>query len=188
MYNSNFLSSLFSKNIENTIKFNNNIQNLKYFNKNYKLPLNSLNNKIYIELIEKIVINSIISVKYSEIDLFLILKLTLNIFDLNEIKILTYYNKDKSILHDLAQNIIYKDTDTTIEDLNLVETIDKFQGSESSIIFLYLPLQNNTNSNKNNILNSRNRLNVALTRNKYKIIIYGEFAGELFEELYSNIQ
>ncbi|KAM0674817.1 Tripartite DNA replication factor [Gurleya vavrai] len=71
-----------------------------------------------------------------------------------------------------------------------VETVDRFQGSEADEIFLYLdPVV------ENDIMYSRERLNVALTRARKKLIIFGDKEKlckiDLFDEMFSildNIQ
>jgi senataxin len=53
-------------------------------------------------------------------------------------------------------------------------TVDSFQGSEADIVFLSLVRSNN--KNKIGFLDDPQRLNVALTRAKYKLLLFGSYS------------
>jgi superfamily I DNA and/or RNA helicase len=89
---------------------------------------------------------------------------------------LTYYRKQEKLLKEKIKNIFndkraknyYVDENKGIE--LMIYTVDKFQGKEADVVFLSMikcgavPL---------GFMDSPNRLNVALTRAKYQMVIVG---------------
>lgn len=89
-----------------------------------------------------------------------------------EIAILSFYNTQVAYLRKLLQN--YFDTNNKFnfikENVHVaLNTVDKFQGQEADIVYLSM-VQNN----RVGFLDSISRVNVAITRAKEKIIVFGD--------------
>ncbi len=91
-----------------------------------------------------------------------------------EVAILTFYRYQEDLLHSLLLNhfgfkigsreFILKDYNVKIK----VCTVDRFQGQEADIVFLSF-----VKTNSVGFLNSINRLNVAITRARYQLVMLG---------------
>ncbi|MHA1755980.1 MAG: AAA domain-containing protein [Promethearchaeota archaeon] len=90
-----------------------------------------------------------------------------------KIAILTFYAEQERYLRSLLQELfdtkkvnLFENKDGTL----IVElcTVDRFQGHEADIVFLSM-----VRTKGEGFLNSINRLNVAITRAKYQLIIFG---------------
>lgn len=90
---------------------------------------------------------------------------------------LTYYRKQEKELKDKIKKLFndeksrnyYKDNDANIE--LMIYTVDKFQGKEADVVFLSMIKSGAVNLG---FMDSPNRLNVALTRAKYQIVLVGD--------------
>ncbi len=90
-----------------------------------------------------------------------------------ELAILTFYRAQEKFLRKLLQDLFHtkKIRFFNKNEWNLsVElcTVDRFQGHEADIIFLSM-----VQTEKEGFLNSINRLNVAITRARYQLVIFG---------------
>lgn len=90
---------------------------------------------------------------------------------------LTYYrkqeselkNKLKKLFSDNKSKSYYKDLTNNVE--LMIYTVDKFQGKEADIVFLSMIKSGSVGLG---FMDSPNRLNVALTRAKYQIVLVGD--------------
>ena len=90
---------------------------------------------------------------------------------------LTYYKQQEMILKDAIKDIVkaprassyYKLPEYNAE--IMIYTVDKFQGKEADIVFLSM-----VKKGRNNLgfMDSPNRLNVAITRAKYQMVVVGD--------------
>ncbi len=89
-----------------------------------------------------------------------------------EIAVLSFYNDQVAELKKMLRSLSNKFKENKIFTINNVEitlsTVDKFQGDEADMVLLSF-----TKSTKKAHYNSPNRLNVALTRARFKLILYG---------------
>jgi len=91
-----------------------------------------------------------------------------------EVAILTFYRYQEDLLHNLLLNHFgFKigSREFTLENYNVkikVCTVDRFQGQEADIVFLSF-----VKTNSVGFLNAINRLNVAITRAKYQLVMLG---------------
>jgi len=86
--------------------------------------------------------------------------------DLSEIGVISPFRAQIRVLEENSTVLSWKE-----EGLEL-STIDRFQGRDKSTIILSL-VRSNTNNNAGRLLQDARRLNVALTRAKYKLIVVG---------------
>lgn len=162
--------------LANLMFYNNNLKHYIFDNEILLKDINYLKNKDgSIELINQ----------KTDLDcLFNNILLLIN--SLNNFKILCFFNRTKEDLNRKIKN--YKKNNigifNKIDNLNnkqkvynndLVETIDRFQGSEEDIIILLLDY-----NDINDINSCRLRVNVAITRAKHKLIIVGDL-NEFYE-------
>jgi len=104
-----------------------------------------------------------------------------------EIAVLTFYRYQEDLLYNLLMNHFnfkLSSREFILEDFNVkikVCTVDRFQGQEADIVFLSF-----VKTNSVGFLNSINRLNVAITRSRYQLVMLGNrtFFGE---QKYSSI-
>ena len=97
--------------------------------------------------------------------------------ELWSIACLTYYrkqeselkNKLKKLFDDNKSKSYYKDSKNNVE--LMIYTVDKFQGKEADIVFLSMIKSGSVGLG---FMDSPNRLNVALTRAKYQIVLVGD--------------
>ena len=91
-----------------------------------------------------------------------------------EVAILTFYRYQEDLLHSLLMNYFgfrIASREFTLQDYNVkikVCTVDRFQGQEADIVFLSF-----VKTNSVGFLNSINRLNVAITRARYQLVMLG---------------
>jgi len=91
-----------------------------------------------------------------------------------EIAILTFYKKQETTLREMLKKLTgtkaysrfpLKDKNVLIK----LATVDFFQGQEADLVFLSM-----VNTYRDGFLDSPNRLNVAVTRARYQLVIVGE--------------
>jgi len=96
-----------------------------------------------------------------------------------EIAVITFYREQEFELRKMLRNFTkewHKNKHFTIGDLDITLCVlDKYQGDEADVILLSF-----TKFTKNAFYNSPNRLNVALTRARFKLVLFGNKAW--FEE------
>ena len=91
-----------------------------------------------------------------------------------EIAILTFYKKQETTLREMLKKLTgtkaysrfpLKDKNVLIK----LATVDFFQGQEADLVFLSM-----VNTYRDGFLDSPNRLNVAVTRARYQLVIVGD--------------
>lgn len=104
-----------------------------------------------------------------------------------DVAILTFYRYQEDLLHSLLLsrfNFKIGSREFTLEDYNVkikVCTVDRFQGQEADIVFLSF-----VKTNSVGFLNSINRLNVAITRARYQLVMLGNrtfFYGQNYSSI-----
>ncbi len=92
-----------------------------------------------------------------------------------DVAILTFYKKQEALIRKKLQTLSgqkntyarFKVGKTAIK----LNTVDYFQGQEADLVFLSM-----VNTNRDGFLSSPNRLNVAITRARYQLVICGRYA------------
>lgn len=88
-----------------------------------------------------------------------------------EVAILSFYLNQEALLRKMVKRVTKQNHFSRFQIDNvqiLLYTVDKFQGQEADIVFLGF-----TKFTKNAHYNSPNRLNVALTRARHKLVLFG---------------
>ena len=89
------------------------------------------------------------------------------------VAVLTFYRGQETKLRESLQKITGKTnavSDFNIDEINIkLHTVDKFQGHEADIVFLSM-----VQTTRDGFLDNPNRLNVALTRAKFQLVIFGK--------------
>lgn len=87
--------------------------------------------------------------------------------------VLTFYRGQETKLRESLRKVTGKTnavSDFNIDDLNIkLHTVDKFQGHEADIVFLSM-----VQTARDGFLDNPNRLNVAITRAKFQLVIFGK--------------
>lgn len=90
------------------------------------------------------------------------------------VAVLTFYRGQETRLRDMLRKITGKEnsfSDFNIDNINIkLHTVDKFQGHEADIVFLSM-----VQTKRDGFLDNPNRLNVAITRAKFQLVIFGNF-------------
>ncbi|MEA2014787.1 MAG: AAA domain-containing protein, partial [Thermodesulfobacteriota bacterium] len=102
------------------------------------------------------------------------------------VAVLTFYNGQKKKLKEkladilgesgISSEFIRKDCNVTVK----ISSVDRFQGHEADVVFLsfvqYCHIRNKKRCSKSSIgfLNFQNRLNVAVTRARYQLVMFGD--------------
>ncbi|MCB1144029.1 MAG: AAA family ATPase [Leptospiraceae bacterium] len=91
-----------------------------------------------------------------------------------EVGVLTFYRgQEKKIKEELRSYCNLKKNESRFHKDNIIiklHTVDKFQGQEADIVFLSM-VQNK----RDGFMDSPNRLNVAITRARYQLVIIGDY-------------
>ncbi len=92
------------------------------------------------------------------------------------VMILTFHEAQRRYIRDLLRNLYpenrKKQTQFRIEDIDVrLYTVDRAQGKEADIVFIGMTLNTRVG-----FLDSPNRLNVAMTRAKYQLVMVGDLA------------
>ncbi|MBR4531334.1 AAA family ATPase [bacterium] len=89
---------------------------------------------------------------------------------------LTFYRGQETIIREMLRRISGREhafSDFNIENgsINIkLHTVDKFQGHEADIVFLSM-----VQTNRDGFMDNPNRLNVAITRAKFQLVIIGDY-------------
>ncbi len=90
------------------------------------------------------------------------------------IAVLTFYRGQETRLRDSLRKITGKInavSDFNIDGIDIkLHTVDKFQGHEADIVFLSM-----VQTKRDGFLDNPNRLNVAITRAKFQLVIFGKY-------------
>lgn len=88
--------------------------------------------------------------------------------------VLTFYRGQETKLRESLRKVTGKTnavSDFNIDEINIkLHTVDKFQGHEADIVFLSM-----VQTTRDGFLDNPNRLNVALTRAKFQLVIFGKY-------------
>ena len=90
------------------------------------------------------------------------------------VAVLTFYRGQETKLRESLRKITGKTnavSDFNIDEINIkLHTVDKFQGHEADIVFLSM-----VQTTRDGFLDNPNRLNVAITRAKFQLVIFGKY-------------
>jgi len=97
------------------------------------------------------------------------------------VAVITYYNSQRRLLMKKLQKFTKQNYTTTFRKNNVsiyINTVDKIQGREADLVLLSMVRNRNRRGKRNfsilGFMDNPNRLNVALTRAKYQLVIYGD--------------
>ena len=92
-----------------------------------------------------------------------------------EIAVITFYRSQEFALHKMLKDLTNSESESReykLANMKIVlSTVDGFQGDEADMVLLSF-----TKSSNYAFYNSPNRLNVALTRARYKLVLFGNKA------------
>jgi superfamily I DNA and/or RNA helicase len=96
--------------------------------------------------------------------------------ELWSIALLTYYRKQEDALKKMVKELVKGQRASSYQEAKecnaeiMIYTVDKFQGKEADVVFLSMIKANGAPLG---FMDSPNRLNVALTRAKYQMVVVG---------------